>query len=144
MSFEAGKLLRAMADLPLGPVRLMEVCGTHTMAIAKAGIKSVLPENVKLLSGPGCPVCVTPAEEIDAVLALAMEPDVILASYGDMLRVPGSRPGDSLLRRRALGAQVELADSGLCCGVVADTTFILLCRYGCGGADPELVLYKKR
>ena len=111
MSFEAGKLLRAMADLPLGPVRLMEVCGTHTMAIAKAGIKSVLPENVKLLSGPGCPVCVTPAEEIDAVLALAMEPDVILASYGDMLRVPGSRPGDSLLRRRALGARVEIVYS---------------------------------
>ncbi len=111
MSFEAGKLLRAMAELPLGPVRLMEVCGTHTMAIAKAGIKSVLPENVTLLSGPGCPVCVTPAEEIDAVLALAMEPGVILTSYGDMLRVPGSRPGDSLLRRRALGARVEIVYS---------------------------------
>ena len=111
MSFESGKLLRAMAALPLGPVRLMEVCGTHTMAIAKAGIKSVLPENVTLLSGPGCPVCVTPAEEIDAVLELAMEPDVILASYGDMLRVPGSRPGDSLLLRRALGARVEIVYS---------------------------------
>ena len=111
MSFEAGKLLRAMAELPLGPVRLMEVCGTHTMAIAKAGIKSVLPENVKLLSGPGCPVCVTPAEQIDAVLELAMEPGLILASYGDMLRVPGSRPGDSLLRRRALGARVEIVYS---------------------------------
>lgn len=111
MSFEAGKLLRAMAELPLGPVRLMEVCGTHTMAIAKAGIKSVLPQNVTLLSGPGCPVCVTPAEQIDAVLALAMEPGVILASYGDMLRVPGSRPGDSLLRRRALGARVEIVYS---------------------------------
>ncbi len=111
MSFEAGKLLRAMAELPLGQVRLMEVCGTHTMAIAKAGIKSVLPENVKLLSGPGCPVCVTPAEQIDAVLELAMEPGLILASYGDMLRVPGSRPGDSLLRRRALGARVEIVYS---------------------------------
>ena len=113
MSFEADKLLRAMAALPLGPVRLMEVCGTHTMAIAKAGIKSVLPENVKLLSGPGCPVCVTPAGEIDAVLELATEPGVILASYGDMLRVPGSRPGDSLLRRRALGARVEIVYSPL-------------------------------
>ena len=111
MSFDAEKLLRAMAALPLGPVRLMEVCGTHTMAIAKAGVKSVLPENVKLLSGPGCPVCVTPAGEIDAVLELAMEPGVILASYGDMLRVPGSRPGDSLLRRRALGARVEIVYS---------------------------------
>ena len=111
MSFDAEKLLRAMAELPLGPVRLMEVCGTHTMAIAKAGIKSVLPENVTLLSGPGCPVCVTPAEQIDAVLELAMEPEVILTSYGDMLRVPGSRPGDSLLRRRALGAKVEIVYS---------------------------------
>ena len=111
MSFDAEKLLQAMAELPLGPVRLMEVCGTHTMSIAKAGIKSVLPENVRLLSGPGCPVCVTPAEQIDAVLELAMEPGVVLASYGDMLRVPGSRPGDSLLRRRALGARVEIVYS---------------------------------
>ena len=108
---DAQKLLDAMAALPLGPVKLMEVCGTHTMAIARAGIKSVLPENVTLLSGPGCPVCVTPAEQIDAVLALSLERDVILISYGDMLRVPGSRPGDSLLRRRAQGAQVEVVYS---------------------------------
>lgn len=94
-----------------GPVRLMEVCGTHTMEIARAGIKSLLPQDVTLLSGPGCPVCVTPAEVIDAVLELAMEPGVILTSYGDMLRVPGSRPGDSLQRRRALGARVELVYS---------------------------------
>jgi len=89
----------------------MEVCGTHTHAIARAGIKSLLPEGVELLSGPGCPVCVTPPEEIDAVLELAMRPDVVIASYGDMLRVPGSRPGDSLQRRRALGARVELCYS---------------------------------
>ncbi len=111
MSFDPERLLRAMAELPLGPVRLMEVCGTHTMAIARAGLRSVLPENVTLLSGPGCPVCVTPAEQIDEVLALASEPDVILACYGDMLRVPGSRPGDILLRRRALGAHVEIVYS---------------------------------
>ena len=90
---------------------LMEVCGTHTMAIAGAGIRSLLPENVKLLSGPGCPVCVTPAEVIDAVLALAMEKNLILASYGDMIRVPGSTPGDSLQRRRALGADVRVCYS---------------------------------
>ena len=101
------KLLAAIAELDAGPVRLMEVCGTHTMAIAAAGIRSMLPGNVSLLSGPGCPVCVTPPQVIDAVLELSMEKDVVLASYGDMLRVPGSRPGDSLLRRRALGAQVE-------------------------------------
>jgi len=107
----ADKILEAIRRLPVGRVNLMEVCGTHTMAIAKAGIKSVLPENVKLLSGPGCPVCVTPAEVIDSVLALAMEPGLILASYGDMLRVPGSLPGDSLRRRTALGAKVEIVYS---------------------------------
>ena len=111
MSFDAGRILEAMAALPLGRVQLMEVCGTHTMSIARSGLKSVLPENVKLLSGPGCPVCVTPAEQIDAVLELAMEKDLILTSYGDMLRVPGSRPGDSLLRRKALGARVEIVYS---------------------------------
>lgn len=107
----AEEILRAIAALPLGRVNLMEVCGTHTMAIAKSGIRSLLPENVKLLSGPGCPVCVTPGEVIDAVLALAMDPKIIIASYGDMLRVPGSTPGDSLQRRRALGARVEIVYS---------------------------------
>ena len=107
----AEEILQAIRRLDVGPVNLMEVCGTHTMAIAKAGIKSLLPENVKLLSGPGCPVCVTPAEVIDQILDLAMEPGMILTSYGDMLRVPGSTPGDSLLRRRALGARVEIVYS---------------------------------
>ena len=104
-------LLEAMAELPLPESRIMEVCGTHTMAIAEAGIRSLLPEQVRLLSGPGCPVCVTPPEDIDAVLELAMEKDLILASYGDMLRVPGSKRGDSLLRRRALGADVRIVYS---------------------------------
>jgi hydrogenase expression/formation protein HypD len=81
------------------------------MEIAKAGIRSLLPEGVELLSGPGCPVCVTPAEVIDAVLDLAMEKDLILTSYGDMIRVPGSRPGDSLQRRRAQGADVRMVYS---------------------------------
>ena len=99
-------LLEKMQRLVPGEIRLMEVCGTHTMSIAAAGIKSMLPKEVKLLSGPGCPVCVTPPQVIDAVLELSMEKDVIITSYGDMLRVPGSKAGDSLLRRKALGAQV--------------------------------------
>ncbi len=107
----AEEILRAIRELEPEPVKLMEVCGTHTMAIAKAGIKTLLPEGVELLSGPGCPVCVTPAEVIDQILELSMEPGVILTSYGDMLRVPGSKPGDSLLRRRALGARVEIVYS---------------------------------
>lgn len=106
MSFEVRKLLAAIEALPLGETRLMEVCGTHTMAIAKSGIKSMLPEKVKLLSGPGCPVCVTPPQVIDAVLELAMGSEITIATYGDMVRVPGSRPGDSLQRRRALGAKL--------------------------------------
>ena len=93
------------------PVRLMEVCGTHTMAIAKAGLKQLLPPEIKLVSGPGCPVCVTPAGAIDGVLELAMHPDVVIASYGDLLRVPGSVRGDSLNTRRARGADVRVVYS---------------------------------
>lgn len=109
--FSAEKIIRAMEGLPLGNINIMEVCGTHTMAIAKAGIKSILPENIKLLSGPGCPVCVTPGEVIDRILELAMEKDVVIATYGDMVRVPGSTPGDSLQRRRALGAKIQIVYS---------------------------------
>ena len=91
--------------------KLMEVCGTHTMAIARAGIRQLLPQNVRLISGPGCPVCVTDQSELDAVLDLSMEKDVIIAGYGDMLRVPGSTRGDSLARRKSLGARVEIVFS---------------------------------
>lgn len=69
-------------------VNIMEVCGTHTQAISRHGIRSVMPKNVKLLTGPGCPVCVTAQEDIDAVVHLALS-GVAIASYGDMLRVPG-------------------------------------------------------
>ena len=111
MSFDAQRVLDAIRALELGEIRLMEVCGTHTMAIAKSGLRTMLPENVKLLSGPGCPVCVTPGEVIDAVLELAMRPGLIITTYGDMVRVPGSTPGDNLARRRALGARVEVVYS---------------------------------
>jgi hydrogenase expression/formation protein HypD len=67
----------------------MEVCGTHTVSIFRSGIKATLPEGVKLLSGPGCPVCVTDQNYIDTVLELADRPDVLIATYGDMIRVPG-------------------------------------------------------
>jgi len=114
---DAGKALRdelieRIYALPFdAPVTLMEVCGTHTMSIARNGIKQLLPKNVTLLSGPGCPVCVTPAGAIDSILELAGSKDVILATYGDMVRVPGSSPGDNLARRRALGAQVKVVYS---------------------------------
>lgn len=92
-------------------VKLMEVCGTHTMSIAKNGIKAMLPEGVQMLSGPGCPVCVTPAGTVDGILELAMQENVIIATYGDMVRVPGSTPGDNLARRRALGAKIDIVYS---------------------------------
>ncbi len=107
----AAKLIEMIRGLDPGRVNIMEVCGTHTMAIAKAGIKAALPEGVKLLSGPGCPVCVTPAVQTDAFLELAMRPDVTICTYGDMLRVPGSIRGDSLARRRGLGADVRIVYS---------------------------------
>ncbi|MDD4074760.1 MAG: hydrogenase formation protein HypD [Eubacteriales bacterium] len=108
---ESKALLQAIQAVDVPPVTLMEVCGTHTMAIAKAGLKPLLAPKVTLLSGPGCPVCVTPARDIDACLTLSARPDVILTSYGDMLRVPGSARGDSLLKRRALGADVRMVYS---------------------------------
>ena len=89
------------------PVRIMEICGTHTMAIAKAGLRSLLAPGVELISGPGCPVCVTPAGAVDAALELSARPGVTIATYGDLLRVPGSVRGDTLLRRRAQGSDVR-------------------------------------
>ena len=95
------------------PLRLMEVCGTHTMAIAKAGLRQLLPPHVKLISGPGCPVCVTPSGAMDAVLAFAGTPGVTLCTYGDLLRVPGTARGDNLLARRAKGASVRAVYSAM-------------------------------
>lgn len=112
MPSDAELIIRAIANTAKGKdIRLMEVCGTHTMSIARSGIKSLLPENIKLLSGPGCPVCVAPPEIIDLFLELSLKDNVIIASYGDMLRVPGSTPGDSLMKRRALGAKVSIVYS---------------------------------
>jgi hydrogenase expression/formation protein HypD len=89
-------------------VRLMEVCGTHTMAIARHGIRDVLPENVVLCSGPGCPVCVTEAGYIDAAIELARR-GAVIATFGDMLRVPGA--SQNLAEARAEGARVVVCYS---------------------------------
>ena len=105
------ELVERINALPRREVKLMEVCGTHTMSIARAGIKRMLPEGVELLSGPGCPVCVTPGEVMDAALELASAPGVTVAAYGDMLRVPGTRRGDDLAHRRASGGSVEMVYS---------------------------------
>jgi len=88
------------------PATLMEVCGTHAHQFARYGLGQMLPECVELLSGPGCPVCVTPAGEIDAALALARVPGVTIATFGDMVRVPGS--DSTLAEERARGADVKV------------------------------------
>jgi hydrogenase expression/formation protein HypD len=93
------------------PVNLMEVCGTHTVAIARGGFRSLLPQNIRLLSGPGCPVCVTANVDIDRIIALTRLEGVTLATFGDMVRVPGS--STSLMRRRAEGASIEVVYSPL-------------------------------
>ena len=88
---------------------LMEVCGTHTVAIARNGIRSLMPEGIRLSSGPGCPVCVTSNRDIDTVIALARIPEVTIATFGDMTRVPGST--SSLLKEQAAGKSVEIVYS---------------------------------
>lgn len=93
------------------PANLMEVCGTHTVAIFKHGIRQFLPEKVSMLSGPGCPVCVTPNADIDKAIALAQNGGVILVTFGDMMKVPGSY--SSLHQVRAIGADIRVVYSVL-------------------------------
>ncbi len=90
-------------------LRLMEVCGTHTMSIFKHGIRSVLPGHITLLSGPGCPVCVTAQRDIDAFVQFSKKENVILTTFGDLMKVPGS--GSSLAREKAAGADVRMVYS---------------------------------
>lgn len=93
------------------PMRLMEVCGTHTVSIARAGIRSLLEGAVTMVSGPGCPVCVTPDGYIDAAIALGKRPDTVIATFGDMLRVPGRH--SSLEKERGQGIDVRILYSPL-------------------------------
>jgi len=95
--------VRAAAEAA-GPAAIMEVCGTHTVALFRSGLRSVLPAELRLISGPGCPVCVTSQGYIDAACELAARRDVTICTYGDMVRVPGRR--GSLERLRAEGADV--------------------------------------
>ena len=99
----------AQVALGLPPVTIMEVCGTHTHAIRRHGIRQLLPANIRLVSGPGCPVCVTAEEDIALALALAKTPNVTLFCFGDMLRVPSG--DESLLSLRSGGADVRIAIS---------------------------------
>lgn len=90
---------------------LMEVCGTHTVAIARNGLRTMMPEGIRLASGPGCPVCVTSNKDIDTVIALSCVPGVTIATFGDMTRVPGST--SSLLKEQAQGRSINIVYSPL-------------------------------
>jgi len=100
--------IRKVAD-SLGEISFMEVCGTHTMSIYRYGIRRLLPPNIRILSGPGCPVCVTPNAFLDRAIALARLPGVTIATFGDMMRVPGST--SSLEREQACGCDIRVVYS---------------------------------
>ena len=122
--FRNGKTLKAFASLIEKeaqklerPINIMEVCGGHTHSIMKFGLPQLLPENINFIHGPGCPVCVMPKERIDHAYVLAMQPDVILVTLGDMIKVPGSN--GSLQDARAKGADVRFVYSPMECLKIA-------------------------
>jgi hydrogenase expression/formation protein HypD len=114
----AQEYLAAIRTLTTRPWTLMEVCGGQTHSIVRYGLDELLPPDITLIHGPGCPVCVTPVHLIDRALAIAMTPGVIFASFGDMLRVPGSTT--DLLRARAAGADVRIVYSPLDAVAIAE------------------------
>lgn len=117
-AFRDGELARRLAAAIASEVdkrrryRLMEFCGGHTHTLARYGLERLLPGNVEMIHGPGCPVCVLPTGRIEAAIALARRSGVILCSYGDMLRVPGKN-GANLMKARAAGADVRMIYSTL-------------------------------
>lgn len=106
---KAGDYLAEIKALAGSPFTIMEICGTHTVAIAKNALRELLPDTVRLISGPGCPVCVTDNSDIDRFLYLAAQPNVITATFGDMIRVPGTEK--NLQTLRAEGADVRVVYS---------------------------------
>jgi hydrogenase expression/formation protein HypD len=114
----AKKLQQAIAGVTTRPWTIMEVCGGQTHTIVKYGIDELLPPKVELVHGPGCPVCVTPLELVDKAVAIASRPDVIFCSFGDMVRVPGSRR--DLFAVKAAGGDVRIVYSPLDCLKIAE------------------------
>jgi hydrogenase expression/formation protein HypD len=114
----ANKLRQALRTATTRPWTIMEVCGGQTHTIVKYGIDELLPPGIELVHGPGCPVCVTPLELIDKAIAIASRPEVIFCSFGDMLRVPGSRR--DLLAVKAAGGDVRIVYSPLDCLRIAE------------------------
>jgi hydrogenase expression/formation protein HypD len=104
-----GPLLAELHRAVSRPLRIMEICGTHTMAIFRSGLRNILPEGMELVSGPGCPVCVTSAADLDAFIAISTRPGVRLAIFGDLFRVPGSK--GSLAEAGSRGARIDIVYS---------------------------------
>jgi len=107
----AAGLIHKIQETSSRPIQLMEVCGTHTVSIFRYGIRGILPEQIRLISGPGCPVCVTPNHDIDFAIAVSRQKDMIIATFGDMMRVPGST--SSLLKEKAEGRDIRIVYSSL-------------------------------
>jgi hydrogenase expression/formation protein HypD len=107
----ASRLADQIAQLTDEPLKLMEVCGGHTHTIFKYGIEDLLPPNIEMIHGPGCPVCVIPLGRVDDSISIALQPGVIFTTFGDMMRVPGSKT--SLLDAKASGADVRMVYSPL-------------------------------
>ncbi|HEX5733006.1 MAG TPA: hydrogenase formation protein HypD [Blastocatellia bacterium] len=107
----ASRLAEQIARLTDQPLKLMEVCGGHTHTIFKYGIEDLLPPNIEMIHGPGCPVCVIPLGRVDDSISIALEPGIIFTTFGDMMRVPGSKT--SLLDAKAAGADVRMVYSPL-------------------------------
>ena len=103
------RFIKSIHDYCSEPLCIMEVCGTHTMNIFKYGIRSLLPENLKLLSGPGCPVCVTPQSDLDHFIAASRQKNVIVASFGDLFRVPASH--STLMKEKSKGHDIRVVYS---------------------------------
>jgi hydrogenase expression/formation protein HypD len=108
---KARPILEEIHRLADRPLKFMEVCGTHTVSIARYGLRSILPETIRLISGPGCPVCVTPTGDLDRAISLAGIPGAAVATFGDMVRVPGS--DSTLALERAAGKDVRVVYSPL-------------------------------
>lgn len=109
---EAERLLKEIKEVSRKEVSIMEICGTHTHSISKYGLRDALPKNIRLISGPGCPVCVTSAGDINRIIDFVRrQKDVIIATFGDMMRVPGSY--SNLMEERAGGADVRVVYSPL-------------------------------
>ena len=110
MSQQKRKTAKEIITSYAGPkIRMMEVCGTHTHEIFRLGIRKILPEQIELISGPGCPVCVTPVGYIDEAIMLAVDKGAVVCTFGDLMRVPGTEM--SLAGARAKGAKTQIVYS---------------------------------